>query len=939
MVGGVADGVRIPRATYRLQFNEDFTFSDAARLVPYLAELGVSDLYASPYLKARPGSTHGYDVVDPTSLNPELGGEKEYATLVEALEEHGMGQLLDIVPNHMGVGGDNTWWSDVLENGPASAYAPFFDIDWCPADKEELRGKVLLPILGDHYRAVLERGELGLAFEEGSFSLDCYEHGCPIDPKTYPMILGGISLPEKDEHGQEIEHLATAFGGLPHRDATDEESVARRARSATKLKADLAALCAKSSGVAGAVEECILWLNGGEGFEALHRLLEAQAYRLAYWRVGSDETNYRRFFAVNELAGVRVEDERVFEATHGLILQLVGSGAVRGLRIDHPDGLRDPAGYLRRLDDAVVAASGGQAYTLVEKILAHHESLPGDWPVSGTTGYEFTNLLSGLFVDPAGETGMDEAYQSFIGRHLDFQSLLYECKHKAMRTALSSELNALSRRLSRISERGRSHDFSVQTLRNALSEVVAHFPVYRTYIVPGRISETDRRHVDLAVHGAKERSEGGDSRVFDFIRDVLLGSHGPEETGALSFTYRFQQYTGPVMAKGMEDAALYVYNRMISLNEVGGEPERFGVPVSEFHHLNAGRLARWPHSMLSTSTHDTKRSEDVRARINVLSEIPDQWREQVDSWSELNDSLRREVDGQPAPSRNDEYFLYQTLLGAWPLEEEDLDAFRGRIKVYMEKAMREAQVRTSWTDVNEGYERAVAGFVDGLLSGDNPFLQAFESFQRRVARIGALNGLSQTLIKLTSPGVPDVYQGNELWDFSLVDPDNRRPVAFGLRKRLLAALKRLDPEDAPSLLEDGVWQSGRPKLHLVWKALRVRRESPELFRDGDYVALQTSGERADHLVAFARRRGGEVAITVAPRLYARMVDDDGPLLPAPEAWAATLVHLPGGLSDLSYRNVLTGERVEADDRHGEVSLDAGRMLRNFPVALLEAGDR
>ena len=932
--------MRIPRATYRLQLNENFIFSDAAEIVPYLAELGVSDLYASPYLKARPGSTHGYDVVDPTSLNPELGGEKEYWRLVEALEEHGMGQLLDIVPNHMGVASDNAWWLDVLENGPASEYAPYFDIDWCPSDRKELCGKVLLPVLGDHYRAALERGEIRLSFEEGSFSINYYEHRFPIDPQTYTMILDGITVPGEDEHSHEIERLATAFGDLPERDATGEGSVAGRARDAANLKADLASLCAKSSVVMNAVEERIHRLNGegGEDFEPLHLLLEAQAYRLAYWRVGSDEVNYRRFFAVNELAGVRVEDERVFEATHGLILQLVEKGAVNGLRIDHPDGLRDPAGYLGRLHNAVVEASGGQIYTLVEKILARHERLPDDWPVAGTTGYEFTNLLNGLFVDPAGEGGMDEAYQSFIGRPLDFQSLLYECKHKVMRTALSSELNALSRRLRCISEHERSHDFSVQALREALSEVVAHFPVYRTYISAGRVSEVDRRHVDLAVQEAKKRSAGGDPRVFDYISEVLF-CQGLEETDVGTFTSKFQQYTGPVMAKGMEDAALYIYNRLISLNEVGGEPEIFGVSVSEFHRLSAERLEIWPHSMLSTSTHDTKRSEDVRARIDALSEIPGEWNERIVRWRDINDSFRREVDGDLAPSRNDEYFLYQTLLGAWPLGEpegEEREEFRRRVKAYMEKAMREAQVRTSWTDASEGYEEAVAGFVDALLSAKNPFLQEFLPFQRNAARIGAMNGLSQSLIKLTVPGVPDVYQGNEIWDFSLVDPDNRRPVDFELRKRLLVHLRELDSSDVRTLLEDGAWQDGRPKLYLIWKTLAMRRESPELFRDGEYVALQASGEGSERLVAFARRHGEEVAITVAPRLIAKMMDAEGPLIPAPEAWGDAAIILPDELAEVAFRNVLTGEKVVAEERNGAKSFDAGHLLRSFPVALLAA---
>ena len=922
--------MRVPTATYRLQFGRDLTFSEAVNLVPYLAELGVDHLYASPYLKARPGSTHGYDVVDPTSLNPELGGEQDHRRLVETLRGYGMGQLLDIVPNHMGVGSDNAWWQNVLENGPASAYASFFDIDWSPANNEKLCGKVLLPVLGDHYHTALERGEIRLSFdaEKGALSVTHYEHRCPIDPRTYPMILDDVALP--DEHHREIGRLVTAFGDLPDRDAKEVDA-ARRTREAANIKVDLAEACARRPEIARAIEERVGQIDG----EGLHSLLEAQAYRLAYWRVASDEINYRRFFAVNELAGVRVEDADVFAATHGLVLRLIRDGAVDGLRIDHPDGLSDPAAYLDRLHSAVVEAAGRPAYTLVEKILDHGEDLPEDWPVSGTSGYDFTNLSNGLFVDPAGEAGIDEAYEGFVGESIDFANLLYRCKHKVMRDDLASELSALSHRLSEIAERGRSYDFSRETLRRALSEVVAHFPVYRTYIGPGRISEADRQHLECAVRKAKEPS-GGDHTVFDFIRETVLAAL--HEAEALTFTHEFQQFTGPVMAKGMEDQALYIYNRLVSLNEVGTEPEIFGTSIREFHRHNADRLARWPHSMLSTSTHDTKRSEDVRARINVLSEMPDEWCERIERWRELSAPLRRDIDGQPVPGPNDEYLLYQTLLGAWPLEEKDAKGqteFRERIKAYMEKAMREAQVRTSWTDPNEPYEKAVVDFVDGILSPESPFLQGFLPFGRRVARIGALNSLSQTLLKLTAPGVPDVYQGNEIWDFSLVDPDNRRPVDFELRKRLLADLRVLNTaEDVSPILEDGAWQDGRPKLYLTSKALRMRRESPELFEKGEYVALEVSGDRKENLIAFARRLGEEVAIIVVPRLCARLAPADGSLVPAPETWIGTRVLLPDELADAAYRNVLTGERVAAGEHGGRSFLDVGGLLRGFPVALL-----
>ena len=927
--------MRAPRATYRLQFDRDFTFPDAAGLAPYLADLGASDLYASPLTKARPGSTHGYDVVDPNALNPELGTREDFDRMVGALHEHGMGVLLDIVPNHMGVGSDNAWWLDLLENGPSSPYARFFDVDWHRGG--DLSGKILLPVLGDHYRAVLKGGELQLAFDagEGSFAVNYYEHRLPLGPKTYPAVLEG----DPGEDIPELHRLSELFRGLPGREVAGE-------RDTACLKEDLARSCARSPEAARAVEERVRDVNGDP--EALHHLLEAQAYRLAYWRVAGDEINYRRFFSVNNLAGVRVEDERVFEATHRLILDLLARGSVDGLRIDHPDGLYDPASYLRRLRDAAAGARDGTAdprepvHVLVEKILAHRERLPEHWPVSGTTGYEFANLATGLLVDPAGEAGLDDAYQDFIEREMSYGEVLYDRKKLVMRTALASELDALSRLLLRISATGRRYDFSFNLLRDALSEVVAFFPVYRTYVAAETVSETDRRHVEEAVSRAKEASTAADKSVFDLVRDaLLLDLDGPEEYRdlVLRFAMKFQQYTGPVIAKGAEDAALYIYFRLVSLNEVGGEPDRFGVSVAEFHSENAARAESWPRSMLSSSTHDTKRSEDVRARISVLSELPGEWRERVSRWASLNEPHRRDLGGKASPSRNDEYLLYQTLLGAWPLDELDesgLEEFRGRIRGYMEKAIREAQVNTTWTDPDEEYERGVADFVVAVLVPESSFLAEFLPFQRRVARLGAIKALSQTLLKLTSPGVPDVYQGNELWDFSLVDPDNRRPVDFDLRKRLLADLKSLEPSSVRSLLDDGAWQDGRPKLYLTWKALGLRRENPALFENGQYTPLEATGERADHLVAFARRSGGEVVIIAAPRLCAGLLSEEGPLTFEPESWAGTAVRLPGDLGGTTFRNVLTGEKVEIEDLDREATISAASLLRNFPVALLKA---
>ncbi|AHY45479.1 malto-oligosyltrehalose synthase [Rubrobacter radiotolerans] len=927
--------MRVPRATYRLQLNGEFTFQDAEGLVPYLARLGVSDLYASPYMEARSGSTHGYDIVDHGRLNPEIGTEEDYERLVNALHEHGMGQLLDWVPNHMGVGPDNSWWLDVLENGPASRYASFFDIEWRPANRSALHGKVLLPVLGDHYRSVLEGGELQLGFdaETGTLSVAYYEHVCPLDGRTYGLVLGEAEVPEGA--AAEFGSLVTAFGNLPERERTDEESVEERSRDARINRERLAAMCASDPEVLEAVERRVAAVNAEAGL--LHRLLEEQAYRLVYWRVAADEINYRRFFSVNDLAGIRVEDERVFEATHRFVLKLLREGKVNGLRLDHPDGLYSPAGYFERLQSAAERATGENIYLLVEKILAEHERLPEDWRVSGTTGYEFANLIMKVLLDSDSEAHLDETYRRFVEPDRpfepDFGRLLYGCKLEVMRGELASELNVLSRRLLAISEGPndeRLYDFTINVLRDALMEVVAHFPVYRTYITgPDGISEADRRHVEWAISKARKTTTAADTSVFDFLRSVLLFERAEE--GVAGFVGKFQQYTGPVMAKGMEDTALYRYNCLTALNEVGGEPEGFGVSVAAFHAETAERARRWPDAMLSTSTHDTKRSEDVRARILVLSELAQEWREALESWSLVNRSRRREVESGPAPSRNDEVLIYQTLLGAWPLEKDsEREEFTNRIKLYVEKAMRESGARTLWTKPDEEYEAAVMDFIEAILedSETNLFLRELAPLRETVARLGALNSLSQTLVKLTAPGVPDLYQGNELWDFSLVDPDNRRPVDYAKRDGMLRRLEGMDPREAPGLLEGRNWRDGSPKLYLTWRALKLREERPDLFRRGEYVPLEASGEDAEGVLAFARTLGDEAAVTLAPRLFSRLADgSEGLALDAAALEGATLDL--GDLPPGEYRNVLTGSRVAAD---GPVPVR--ELLGGFPVALL-----
>jgi len=990
-----APSATIPRATYRLQFNRDFTLAQATQIVPYLAELGVSHCYLSPCLKARPGSGHGYDIVDYNAFNPEIGSAEDFRRFAAALHERGMGLILDIVPNHMGVmGADNNWWLDVLENGPASAYADYFDIDWQPLNPE-LQGKVLLPILGEHYGTVLGRGELQLAFDvaHGEFSLHYQQHRLPIDPAEYPRLIGqrlerdfqrlNVALGAGDERLLELQSLAAAFGHLPARGDLAPAKMAERRRDKEVLKRRLAALCATVPAVAAHIAESVAAFNGdsspdgvapddGARFDALHALIKAQAYRLAYWRVAADEINYRRFFDQSDLAALRMENPEAFADSHRLILSLVDAGLVHGLRVDHADGLYDPAHYFHRLQAAAAGGEGGEyggkavarrrrrlpLYLLIEKILAEHERLPEDWPIHGATGYGFANLVNGLFVDGAAETRMSRIYAEFTGRAADFDALVYDAKKVIIRFSLQAELNVLASQLSRIAASTRhTCDFTLNGLRAALAEVVSSFPVYRSYFAAGQLSAQDRRHIERAVAVAKRRSPAGDISVFDFVRTVLTGDIALGKSEAYrqqvwTFAMKFQQYTAPVMAKGLEDTAFYRYHRLVSLNDVGSDPRRFGATLAAFHALSRSRAERWPHTLLAGSTHDSKRAEDVRARIDVLSEIPSAWKLSLNRWRRINRSKRGVVDGQPAPSRNDEYLLYQTLFGTWPLgdfDETALAGYRERIARYMQKAVREAKEYSSWINVNEEYEAALGAFVEALLAPgeNNLFLADFAPAVRRLAHFGLLNGLSQTLIKLTAPGVPDIYQGSELWQFNLVDPDNRRTIDYELRRCLLAEVRTMQTKawiegqatgEAGWLraLSDGM-EDGRSKLYLTWRALQLRRRWPEVFRDGDYLPLPASGRDAAHVCAYARRRGQRVAITVAPRLSLKRRGERGAAAAGGAGWGDTRLVLPPAPGGPEWFNVLTGERLQAAGGSEGPQLLLERLLAHFPVALLANG--
>jgi (1->4)-alpha-D-glucan 1-alpha-D-glucosylmutase len=953
----------IPDAVYRLQFNRDFTFSQAAALVPYLASLGISHCYASPYLRARPGSTHGYDIIDHQHLNPEIGTLEDYERFVAALHEHGMGQILDIVPNHMGImGSDNVWWLDVLENGQASTYAKYFDIDWEPLN-EELQGKVLVPVLGDQYGSVLDRGELRLAFDKqkGEFHLVYFEHHFPIDPREYPSLLSlGIDTLERElgtheEHFLELQSLTSAFSHLPGRKELRPEQRTERLRDKEIHKRRLATLCEKSPPVAKFIERNIAAMNGTPGdsasFDALDGLIKAQAYRPTFWQVAADDINYRRFFDINDLAALRQENEDVFKQTHEFVLQLLRDGKIDGLRIDHPDGLYNPREYFERLQ-GIQAASRGDIcdakpyYIVAEKILTGNETLPDSWPIHGTTGYNFTNLVNGLFIDPAGERRMDRIYRAFLGKCIDFRESLSECKKLVMDRWLNSELNVLATQLNRIALADRhTCDFTLNALRDALTEVIAKFPVYRTYVTGEEVSPTDCRHITEAVNGAKARSRSTDSTVYDFIREVLLTSRAegrPEayQRAVIHFAMRFQQYTSALMAKGLEDTCFYRYNRLVSLNEVGGDPLHFGVSPQEFHGKIQARARDWPHEMVATSTHDSKRSEDVRARINMLPEIPLAWNHQLRIWRKLNRKKKAIIGGAEAPDPNDEYLLYQTLVGAWPYgtaNRSPTPDFAERISNYMLKGMREAKQKTSWARHNEPYESAVGDFINSILQSTE-FLDTFLPFQRTTAHFGMLNGLSQTLLKLTVPGVPDVYQGNELWEFSLADPDNRHAVDFAIRERALQRLKCfLDGRsDKPmplvrELLERP--EDGQIKLYVIRQTLSLRKGNADLFRDGQYVPLRSIGDYAKHVVAFARAHKSGMMIVAVPRLCATLLKGEPRLPSGGDLWKDTRIRLSDGAGRV-FRNVFTGNVVEAEARQGSPVLTAAELFDEFPVALL-----
>jgi (1->4)-alpha-D-glucan 1-alpha-D-glucosylmutase len=877
---------RIPRSTYRLQLHAGFTFDDAITTAGYLKALGISHVYSSPYLQAGPGSMHGYNVVDHDRVNEELGGEAGHSRFCARLKELDLGQVLDIVPNHMATGPENHAWWDVLENGPSSRFATWFDIDW-HSDEVKLQNKVLIPVLGDQYGRVLSANQLRVEQQCGSFRVVYMDNRFPLAPRSLVISLGRAA---QIANSAQLSFIADSLARLPAPEAPHRDLMLSRHRDKTVIYELLHRMCAEQPETSAAIAKAVDELNANQ--DALDEVLNLQHYRLAYWRTADQELGYRRFFDVNTLIGLRTERQEVFEATHRRVFEWLDGAVLDGVRVDHPDGLRDPQQYFERL-----RKRAPDAWIIAEKILQPREALRADWPVEGTSGYDFLNVCNGLLVNGEGLKELDEIYSDFIREKAEFEPLARNMKLNVEREALGSDVNRLTSIFVEVCENNRDRRDSTRAeIRRALREIASCFTVYRTYVVPSRdlVTDVDRAEIEKAVAAAKAQRPDLDAGLMDFIGDVLsLKVHGPLES---EFLARFQQFTSPVTAKGLEDTAFYCYNRMIGLNEVGGSPDRNGLTAAEFHEYCARMQAEHPYAMTTLATHDTKRGDDVRARLAVLTEMASRWRATANRWARGNAHLK----SAGFPDCNTEYFLYQTLVGAWPLTTE-------RLIAYMEKATREAKQQTSWTQQNKEFEDALRNFIERIL-GSAEFIADVESFVEQVRMPGWINGLAQTLVKMTAPGVPDTYQGGELWDLRLVDPDNRGPVDYGVRQSMLNELK------AGVAIEEIMQRidSGMPKLWIHYCALKLRNAKPEWFSEGaGYAPVETAGPKQDHLVGYRR---GESVIACVPRWSAMLGG----------RWGATTVSLPEG----RWKNELTGEAWSG----GHIRVQA--LLHRFPVALL-----
>jgi (1->4)-alpha-D-glucan 1-alpha-D-glucosylmutase len=915
--------VRIPTSTYRIQFTPEFGFEQARRIVPYLKELGISDLYASPLFQASSASTHGYDVNDYNTISASLGGRKGLDQLSAELTKNGLGLLLDFVPNHMGIDGEfNFWWRHVLEHGTQSKYAPFFDIEWHPR-LERLHDRVLVPMLGDHYGAVLENGGFGVRYEKGRFVVRHGSLQLPIRPRTYATIFAQIDeqLPSGDPRKTCLRELGEAFENLPPHDPEERDV------KFDELRASWGSMLADDAELRKLLADALRRINGKSGepasFGLMHGLLEDQHYRLAHWKVGAHEVNYRRFFAVDTLVGLKMEDPGVFAATHCLLSELIAQGMVTGIRLDHIDGLWNPVEYLERLAELAQRErpDGAPIFTLVEKILASGEMLPPAWQVHGTSGYEFAASVAELFLDRRDEPVWTKIYNDFTGETKSSRDLTYEDKLLALEEIFPNALNNLALELDALIEFDwHKRDISLHDLKTALRHLLACMPVYRTYRMPGEaMTEAERGYVQQAIEEAIRRNPCTDPVPIRFLGSVIMGEYPPADVspetkdGIARWICKLQQSTGAVMAKSVEDTHFFRYVRLMGANEVGSHPSRFGAPVAEFHRANQMRLELVPYSMLTTSTHDTKMSEDARARLFALTELPQDWASHLEKWHVINRTTHKIVESKSAPDAREEYLLYQALLAVWPLQATRADQdFRKRMKAYLRKVQGEARRNTTWTFPHREWQDAGDAFIDAMLDSKE-FLVDFLPFAERLARRGAIYSLAQTVLRLTSPGVPDLYQGNEVWDFSLVDPDNRRPVDYDRRIKLLAKLDARSPRD---LWEN--WQDGGIKMQAIRSVLRFRREQPDLFAKGEYMPLSPAGDKAEDAVGFLRHFGSAELLVVVPR---RLGEKDEP------SWSNTTIVPP---RKRPWRNLLTGASVKPDGK--AITLD--QLFSEWPVAVL-----
>ena len=927
--------MRIPSSSYRIQFNINFDFKKARDIMKYLASLCITDIYASPIFKAKKGSLHGYDVVDMNQLNPDLGTESDFEELMNNIKKAGMGWLQDIVPNHMAFDGENTMLMDVLENGPQSEYFDFFDIEW-KHFYEGLSERLLAPFLGKHYSESLDAREIILNYDSDGFYISYYSLKMPLKIESYVRIithrLPVLKRKLGEDHPDLIKFLGVLYS-LKTLPVSKEERPARYSQIQF-IKRILRELFNNNLTIQEFIKNNVAIFNGetgaGSDLSLLDSLLSEQLFRLSFWKVATEELNYRRFFNINGLISVRMEEERVFNATHALILNLIKAKKITGLRIDHIDGLYDPTGYLKKLRE-----STGDVYIMVEKILQHEEALPSLWAIQGTTGYDFLNYVNGVFCDDRNGSKFNKLYYTFTGSKTSYEAMLYEKRKMIIEKDMTGDVDNLAHLLKKISSKNRyGYDMSLYGLKKAIIEILAHFPVYRTYISHDVYTDRDRFYMNEAIEKAREMNLALLYEL-DFLESFLLLKFDEKLSGEnkdewIHFVMRFQQLTGPLMAKGFEDTTLYVYNRLLSLNDVGGSPDNFGVSSTEFHEFNLKRSRRQPHSINATSTHDTKRGEDVRARINVLSEIPDIWESNLKKWSRINRRKKKTIKGTTVPDKNDEYFLYQTMVGAMPLRKEEFDHFKIRLKDYIIKAVREAKVHTAWLKPDTDYEENFLAFIEKLFypSDKNQFLEEFLKFQKMISFYGTFNSLSQTLLKITSPGIPDFYQGSEFWDLNLVDPDNRRPVDFSLRSWLLNEIKSREG-DLSRLINElfSTREDGRIKLFLMYKLLSIRQKHRKLFEKGDYIPIEIDGKYKDSVISFARMHGPLWAITVAPRFLTGVVKENQYPL-GTVVWGDTHLILPDN-APVVWREMITGSTLKSERR-----VLVGEALRQFPAAVL-----